>query len=48
MCMCQLGMHNNVQAHRNASVCEQTYDASCTLLAAWHGKHWLTLHVPDF
>ena len=25
----QLGMHNNVQSHRIASVCKQTYDASC-------------------
>ncbi len=24
-------MHNNVQGHRNADVCKQTYDASCTL-----------------
>jgi len=24
-----LGMHNNVQGHRNENVCKQTYDASC-------------------
>ena len=29
MFICQLGMHNNVQGHRNANVCKQTYDASC-------------------
>ena len=27
---CQLGMQKNVQGHRIASVCKQTYDASCT------------------
>ncbi len=30
MFICQLGMHNNVQGHRSANVCKQTYDASCT------------------
>ncbi len=29
MFICQLGMHNNVQGHRNENVCKQTYDASC-------------------
>ena len=28
---CQLGMQRNVQGHRIASVCKQTYDASCTV-----------------
>ena len=28
---CQLGMQKNVQGHRIASVCKQTYDASCIL-----------------
>ena len=32
MSICQLGMHNNVQGPRNATVCKQTYDASCTCL----------------
>ncbi len=32
MFICQLGMHNNVQGHRNANVCKQTYDASYTTL----------------
>ena len=26
---CQLGMQENVQGHRIASVCKQTYDANC-------------------
>ena len=30
MFICQNGMHNSVQSHRNANVCKQTYDASCT------------------
>ncbi len=30
MFICQLGMHNNVQGHRNAKVCKQTYDACCS------------------
>ena len=29
MFICQLGMHNNVQGHRNAKVCKQTFDGSC-------------------
>ena len=29
---CQLGMQKNVQGHRIASVCKQTYDASCRCL----------------
>ena len=33
MLMCQFGMHINVQGHRNANVCKQTYDACCTVLA---------------
>ena len=31
MLKCQLGMQKNVQGHRIASVCKQTYDASCIL-----------------
>ena len=34
MFICQFGMHNNVQGHRNANVCKQTHDASCKH-AAW-------------
>ena len=29
---CPLGMQKNVQGHRIASVCKQTYDASCNTL----------------
>ena len=28
-------MQNNVQGHRNATVCKQTYDASCTAIMVW-------------
>ena len=31
MLMCQFGMHFNVQGHRNANVCKQTYDACCII-----------------
>ena len=34
MFICQAGMHNKVQGHRNANVCKQTYDASCKLAEA--------------
>ena len=30
MFICQFGMHINVQGHRNANVCKQTYDACCS------------------
>ena len=26
------GLHNNVQGHRIANVCKQTYDASCMVI----------------
>jgi hypothetical protein len=29
MFICQSGMHNNVQGHRNANVCKQTYETCC-------------------
>ncbi len=39
MFICQLGMHNNVQGHRNAKVCKQTFDGSCS-----HVLHSIWLH----
>ena len=37
----QLGMHNNVQSHRIASVCKQTYDGSCIAMIICHGHSYL-------
>ena len=43
MFICGFGMHNNVQGYRNAKVCKQTYDASCT---ASHVGCLLQVKVP--
>ena len=39
MSICQLGMHKSVKAHTNANVCQQTYDASCTLAEMRFSMH---------
>ncbi len=34
MFICQFGMHNSAQGHRNANVCKQTYDACCSVVVS--------------
>jgi len=46
MFICQLGMHNNVQGHRNENVCKQTYDASCTFVDAVPKLQFKALPLP--
>ena len=44
MFICQVGMHINVQGHRNANLCEQTYDAFCTYMYSHSQQSQMMLH----